>query len=211
MSDSPYGPPSTNNDNNDRDFGQGGYSQQGQHGQQGQQSGAPQGYPSNTQAGYPGAPQGYQSSQQGHQSGQQGYQPGQQGYESGQQGGYPSATPAPRKRSKLFDDGGAPNQLGLYSFFAGAAVIVVDFVLRLVQAGFIGTGAYAMLGVITLASTVLSFLLGLLAVILGFTALTRQGASKTFAALGLGIGATVLIGAVSGILYSALASAASAL
>lgn len=198
MSDSPYGPPSTNNDNNDRDFGQGGYSQQGQ------QSGAPQGYPSNTQAGYPGAPQGYQSSQQGHQSGQQGYEPGQQG-------GYPSATPASRKRSKLFDDGGAPNQLGLYSFFAGAAVIVVDFVLRLVQAGFIGTGAYAMLGVITLASTVLSFLLGLLAVILGFTALTRQGASKTFAALGLGIGATVLIGAVSGILYSALASAASAL
>jgi hypothetical protein len=199
MSDSPYGPPSTNNDNNnDRDFGQGGYSQQGQ------QSGAPQGYPSNTQAGYPGAPQGYQSSQQGHQSGQQGYEPGQQG-------GYPSPTPAPRKRSKLFDDGGAPNQLGLYSFFAGAAVIVVDFVLRLVQAGFIGTGAYAMLGVITLASTVLSFLLGLLAVILGFTALTRQGASKTFAALGLGIGATVLIGAVSGILYSALASAASAL
>ncbi|WP_445996886.1 hypothetical protein ACUWEX_01550 [Okibacterium fritillariae] len=197
MSDSPYGPPSTNNDGNDRDFGQGGYSQQGQHGQQGQQSGAPQGYPSNTQAGYPGAPQGYQS--------------GQQGYESGQQGGHPSATPAPRKRSKLFDDGGAPNQLGLYSFFAGAAVIVVDFVLRLVQAGFIGTGAYAMLGVITLASTVLSFLLGLLAVILGFTALTRQGASKTFAALGLGIGATVLIGAVSGILYSALASAASAL
>ncbi len=190
MSDSPYGPPSTNNDGNDRGFGQGGYPQQGQHGQQGQQSGAPQGYPSNTQAGYPGAPQGYQSSQQG---------------------GYPSATPAPRKRSKLFDDGGAPNQLGLYSFFAGAAVIVVDFVLRLVQAGFIGTGAYAMLGVITLASTVLSFLLGLLAVILGFTALTRQGASKTFAALGLGIGATVLIGAVSGILYSALASAASAL
>jgi len=196
MSDSPYGPPSTNNDGNepgngrnDGGFGQGGYPQPG----------GQQGYPSSTQPGYPGhqpsAPQGYQS--------------GQQGYPSGQQGGYAPTTPAPRKRSRLFDDGGAPNQLGLYAFFAGAAAVVVEFVLRLVQAGFIGTGAYAMLSVIALASTVLSVILGLLAVILGVTALTRAGASKTFAAIGLGIGATMLISAVSGILYSLLASAAS--
>jgi len=200
MSDSPYGPPSTNNDGNepgngrnDGGFGQGGYPQHGE------QPGGQQGYPSSTQPGYPG-----------HQpSAQQGYQSGQQGYPSGQQGGYAPTTPAPRKRSRLFDDGGAPNQLGLYAFFAGAAAVVVEFVLRLVQAGFIGTGAYAMLSVIALASTVLSVILGLLAVILGVTALTRAGASKTFAAIGLGIGATMLISAVSGILYSLLASAAS--
>jgi hypothetical protein len=203
MSDSPYGPPANNNDGNepgsarnDGGFGQGGYPQ---HGQQGEQFGGQQGYPSSTQPGYPGhqpsAPHGYQS--------------GQQGYPSGQQGGYSASTPGPRKRGKLFDDGGAPNQLGLYAFFAGAAAVVVEFVLRLVQAGFIGTGAYAMLSVIALASTVLSVILGLLAVILGVTALTRAGASKTFAAIGLGIGATVLIGAISGILYSLLASAAS--
>ena len=200
MSDSPYGPPSTNNDGNeagnarnDGGFGQGGYPQHGE------QPVGQQGYPSSTQPGYPGhqpsAPQGYQS--------------GQQGYPSGQQGSYAPTTPAPRKRSRLFDDGGAPNQLGLYAFFAGAAAVVVEFVLRLVQAGFIGTGAYAMLSVIALASTVLSVILGLLAVILGVTALTRAGASKTFAAIGLGIGATMLISAVSGILYSLLASAAS--
>jgi len=200
MSDSPYGPPSTNNDGNepgnarnDGGFGQGGYPQHGE------QPVGQQGYPSSTQPGYPG-----------HQpSAQQGYQSGQQGYPSGQQDGYAASTSAPRKRSRLFDDGGAPNQLGLYAFFAGAAAVVVEFVLRLVQAGFIGTGAYAMLSVIALASTVLSVILGLLAVILGVTALTRAGASKTFAALGLGIGATVLIGAISGILYSLLASAAS--
>jgi len=202
MSDSPYGPASTNNDGNepgnarnDGGFGQGGYPQQGR------QPGGQQGYPSSAQPGYPG-----------HQpSAQQGYQSGQQGYPSGQQGGYSASTPAPRKRSRLFDDGGAPNQLGLYAFFAGAAAVVVEFVLRLVQAGFIGTGAYAMLSVIALASTVLSVILGLLAVILGITALTRAGASKTFAAIGLGIGATMLISAVSGILYSLLASAASSL
>lgn len=188
MSDSPYGPPATNNDGNDgNDRGNAG------------NTGGQQGYPSSAQPGYPG-----------HQpSTQQGYQSGQQGYPSGQQGGYSASTPAPRTRSRLFDDGGAPNQLGLYAFFAGAAAVVVEFVLRLVQAGFIGTGAYAMLSVIALASTVLSVILGLLAVILGVTAVTRAGASKTFAALGLGIGATVLIGAISGILYSVLASAAS--
>lgn len=189
MSDSPYGPPATNNDRNDRGYGQGGFPQQGQQGQPG--------HPGHEASGQPGYP---------------GQQPNiQQDYPSSQQGGYPAATPGPRKRSPLFEDGGAPNQLGLYAFFAGAAAVVVEFVLRLVQAGFIGTGAYAMLSVIALASTVLSVILGLLAVILGFTALTRAGASKTFAAIGLGIGATMLISAASGILYSLLASAASAL
>jgi hypothetical protein len=202
MSDSPYGPPSTNNDGNepgnarnDGGFGQGGYPQQGQ------QSGGQQGYPSSTQPGYPGhqpsAPQGYQS--------------GQQGYPSGQQGAYPASTPAPRKRSRLFDDGGAPNQLGLYAFFAGIAGIAVGLVFQLVQAGFIGTQAFAMLSVIALARTVLSFILGVLAVVLGLAALNRPGASKTFAALGLGIGATFLLGAIGNVLYSLLASAASAL
>jgi len=176
----------------------------------GQPDAAQPGYPAPAQPGYSAPAQpGYPApAQPDHQAPPPGYQPpGQPGYQAPgqptqpQHPGYgpnPSGAPAPQPGTA------ARNPLGLASLVVGAIDPLLGLVFLFVQAGALRAMSGDVFGAINTVHTVLSALIGIAAVILGIVALSRRGASKTFAAAGIALGAAALIGVLGALIYPAL-------
>ncbi|CAD6009268.1 hypothetical protein [Agreia sp. COWG] len=86
------------------------------------------------------------------------------------------------------------NTTGLASAIAGAAGFVLSFVITLAQMPLYGQSNYTTLALVSVVQSVLTGLLGVVALALGLFAVTRRGLSKTFAAAGIALGAALLIG-----------------
>jgi hypothetical protein len=108
--------------------------------------------------------------------------------------------PAPARRA---------NPLGVTALALAAAAVVIRFVAAVASAALIGSlssmgGGYELYGVVTFAFALVEGLLALAAVIVGIAGLVAKDRPRTLAGIGLGAGAAVLLGVVSGSLTSGL-------
>ena len=71
---------------------------------------------------------------------------------------------------------------------------LLSFVITLAQMPLYGQSNYTTLALVSVVQSVLTGLLGVVALALGLFAVTRRGLSKTFAAAGIALGAALLIG-----------------
>jgi hypothetical protein len=90
------------------------------------------------------------------------------------------------------------------SLILGAVPSLLGIIFILVQAAVFTSGDTDVYGAVAGASSLLSGLFGLAAVIVGIVALTRRGASKTLAAAGLALGAAAIVGVLTNALYGAV-------
>ena len=95
----------------------------------------------------------------------------------------------------------APNPLGFASMVVGAIVPLLGVLFLLIQAAAIRSAEPSALGAISSVGNVLGGLLGVAALVLGLVALTRRGASKTFAAAGVALGASAVVSVIGAFLY----------
>lgn len=86
----------------------------------------------------------------------------------------------------------------------GALDPLLGLVFLFVQAGALRMMSTDFFTGISTVHLLLSALIGIAAVILGIVALSRRGASKTFAAAGIALGAAALVGVLGGAIYPAL-------
>jgi hypothetical protein len=122
----------------------------------------------------------------------------------GQPGAQPadySAYASPQRPASTTTPGTDRNPLGVFAAIAGAVGVLLGAFFTLVQAAIAGTGNYAALGAIGALSAVLTVLLGLAALLLGGIALLTRRGSRIFAAVGVALGASILVSGITGLLY----------
>ncbi|BDI22147.1 hypothetical protein [Herbiconiux sp. L3-i23] len=101
------------------------------------------------------------------------------------------ALTSPRKKSPL----------GLVAFIVAVAAVLIGTILSLTQAAVVGSGNYQIIGVFSGLQTLASGVLGFGATVLGVIALLLRGTSKPLAAAATALGASILLGALTGLLY----------
>lgn len=146
---------------------------------------------------YPQSPAGYATPPVGNASGQAPFPP--QGHHPGYGPGAPyGAGPSGAARPQ--------RTLGLIALVLAAIAAVLSFILTLVQAGIVYSTGPSLIGVLSGANQILTGLLAIGAVIVGALAVRRRDAGSILGAMGLGGGAVILIGVVSGLLYPVIVS-----
>jgi hypothetical protein len=110
----------------------------------------------------------------------------------------PSAANAPAPASAR------PFPLGLVSFIAGAAANLLQFLMQFAFVLLVSSVGYMAVQPVQLVVTVIAFVLGAAAVIIGILALLQKHAPRGLAAAGTALGAVVVVGAVVSLIQGLL-------
>ncbi|QEO14594.1 hypothetical protein FLP10_09305 [Agromyces intestinalis] len=122
------------------------------------------------------------------------------------------STPAPAASSSPYGvapDARPRNVIGVAAFIAGVASKLVGVIFGLsVPAILAADGAYGVYQLASFITSVLGFVLGAVALVLGIVGLVRPGRPRGFAAAGAAIGAVVVVevavGLLQGLVYAVL-------
>jgi len=119
---------------------------------------------------------------------------------------HPAGYPVPQSTQPVQPASSNVNAAGRVALILGIIALGINIIMSILFQVLVRTDGYQLYGIVDGVGSLLSFAAALAAIIVGFSALRRRGASQVSAGIAIGIGLTIAVSRVFGFVTSTIAS-----